>query len=93
MLDILLRQGFTVEEETEFKEKLVARGLKRQIDMERQEAEAHFLQDWKRRIDDGSYEAEVGDEFESAEDYESAYRQQEDYVECEKRSSRKGRRE
>ena len=56
-------------------------GLKRQIDMERQEAEAHFLQDWKRRIDDGSYQAEVGNELESDADYERAYRQQEDHVE------------
>ena len=28
----------------------------------------------------GVHEAEVGDELESAEDYERAYRQQEDYV-------------
>ena len=48
--------------------------------MERQNAEAHFLQDWKRRIDDGSHDAEVGDELESAADYERAYRQQEDHV-------------
>ena len=46
-----------------------------------QDAEAHFLQDWKRRIDNGSHEAEVGDELESAEDYERAYQQQEDHVE------------
>ena len=46
-----------------------------------QDAEAHFLQDWKRRIGDGSHEAEVGDELESAEHYKRAYRQQEDHVE------------
>ena len=43
MLDILLRQGFTVEEEITFHENLIARGLRHQIEDDRQEAEANFL--------------------------------------------------
>ena len=59
MFDILLRGGWSVEEEQEF-----------QADRDRRQAEVHILEDWERRIEDGSYRKEVGWTLESGEDFE-----------------------
>ena len=81
MLDILLRQGFTVEEENHFNTKLHAKDIWHQAENDRLDAGAYFSQEWKRRLTDGSYQTEVSDELESDADYERAFRQRESFVE------------
>ena len=69
MFDILLRGGWSVEEEQQF-----------QVDYDRRYAKFNFLQFRERSLYDGSFHAAAGLELESYDDYDRAMRERQAHV-------------